>query len=285
MTDADEASFRAVQLEQDSVESPAPGAGAGRPRSGGADTPGNEDAGTSDRSAHVQSDPLARGGKRSSAVEQFKLRRFFVLRLGTLDHAIEDIKSLVDPKEDGAVQSVWLMAEIDHWNNEKERLVFITEKSLLLCKYDFIMLNCEQIQRIPLNLVDRIAYGAFTFPPHSLLTRDGEGVRIFWDRLREPSFMSRWNPFALDYPYTTLTYHPVYNANDRLARMCEIHSFREQLAMVAQKVHAENPVPGKANGVLVLNQPLVIEAYVGVMSVIGNQNKLGYCLARGNIGF
>lgn len=55
--------------------------------------------------------------------------------------------------------------------------------------------------------------------------------------------------------------------------------------MAAQKAHSKNPVPGKANGVLVLNQPIVIEAYVGLMSVIGNQNKLGYCLARGNIGF
>lgn len=65
----------------------------------------------------------------------------------------------------------------------------------------------------------------------------------------------------------------------------QIHNFREQLKDAAQKVHAMKPVPGKANGVLVLNQPILIEAYVGFMSLLGNQNKLGYCMARGNIGF
>lgn len=223
--------------------------------------------------------------KWATAVNQFKLRRFFVLRPGTLDNAIEDIKSLVDQKVDGAVQSVWLLVEIDHWNNEKERVVLITENSLLICKYDFIMLNCEQIQRIPLNLVDRITEGAFTFPPHSLLTREGDGMRVFWDKLREPSLTSRWNPFANYYPYTTLTYHPVRNVNEKLTKLCELQSFKEQLTAAAQKAHSLNPVPGKANGVLLLNQPILIEAYVGLMSTLGNQNKLGYCLARGNVGF
>lgn len=65
----------------------------------------------------------------------------------------------------------------------------------------------------------------------------------------------------------------------------QIQKFREQLKDAAQKVHTIKPVPGKANGVLVLNQPIQIEAYVGIMSFLGNQNKLGYCMARGNIGF
>lgn len=62
------------------------------------------------------------------------------------------------------------MCRVDHWNNEKERLVLITENTLLLFKYDFVMLNCEQIQKIPLNYIDRICHGTFCFPPHSLLT-------------------------------------------------------------------------------------------------------------------
>uniref|UniRef100_A0A673CQ57 Tumor protein p63 regulated 1 n=1 Tax=Sphaeramia orbicularis TaxID=375764 RepID=A0A673CQ57_9TELE len=204
---------------------------------------------------------------------------------GTLNQAIADVKTLVDKEIDGSVHSVWLMAEVDHWNNEKERLVLITDNTFLVIKYDFVMFNCEQIQRIPLNFVDRISHGAFSFPQRSLLQREGEGVRVFWDRLREPTFTSRWNPFTTDFPFITFTYHPVRNVSDMFTALCDIQMFREQLKDAAQRAHTMKPVPGKANGVLVLNQNIHIDAYVGLMSFLGNQNKLGYSMARGNIGF
>lgn len=285
MSEEGEQSFKAVDLELKAQESPKPDINPPQQESPAETAKPNapppeakDETNNSQRTAVVKA-------KWASTVEQFKMKRFFVLRPGTLDHAIEELKALVDPLEDGVVQSFWLMAEIDHWNNEKERLVLITENTLLVCKYDFVMLNCEQIQRVPLNYIDRICHGAFCFPQHSLLTREGEGVRVFWDKLREPSFSARWNPFSVNYPYTTFTYHPVRSANEQMGHLCEINSFREQLNLAAQKAHSKNPIPGKANGVLVLNQPIQIEAYVGLMSVLGNQNKLGYCLARGNIGF
>ncbi|KAM7410509.1 hypothetical protein PAMA_001784 [Pampus argenteus] len=217
--------------------------------------------------------------------DKFKMKKFFVLRPGTLNQAIKDVEALVDKEVDGNVLSVWLMAEVDHWNNEKERLALITDNSLLVFKYDFVMFNCEQIQRIPLNFVDRITHGTFSFPKRSVLQREGEGVRVFWDRLREPSFTSKWNPFATDLPFITFTSHPVKSISDSFADLCDIQNFREKLKDASQKAHTMKPVPGKANGVLVLNQPILIEAYVGLMSFFGNQNKLGYCMARGNIGF
>ena len=64
----------------------------------------------------------------------------------------------------------------------------------------------------------------------------------------------------------------------------QIQDFRVRLKAAAEKALLERPVPGKANGVLLLHQPLLIEAYVGLMAMVGNQNKLGYCLARGHIG-
>ncbi|KAI4829217.1 hypothetical protein KUCAC02_023276 [Chaenocephalus aceratus] len=159
-------------------------------------------------------------------LDQFRIRKFFVLRPGTLSQAVRDVEALVDGTVDGSVRGVWLMAE-----------------------------------------------------------RDGEGVRVFWDRLREPSFTSRWNPFATDFPFVTFTHHPARTVSDSFSDLCDIQKFQEQLRAAAQKVHAVKPVPGKANGVMVLDELIHIEAYVGLMSFLGNQNKLGYCMARGNIGF
>ncbi|XP_019752792.1 tumor protein p63-regulated gene 1 protein [Hippocampus comes] len=108
-------------------------------------------------------------GEPPLSVNQFKCKKFFVLRPGTLHQAIKEVKVLVDPQVDGNILGIWLLAEVDHWNNEKERLVVITDTFLLVCKYDFMMFQCEQIQKIPLNMVDRICYGSFTFPPNSVL--------------------------------------------------------------------------------------------------------------------
>ncbi|XP_057696225.1 tumor protein p63-regulated gene 1 protein [Corythoichthys intestinalis] len=224
-------------------------------------------------------------GEPSLCVNDFKCKKYFVLRPGTLQQAIKEVKVLIDPEVDGNILGIWLMAEVDHWNNEKERLCVITDNFLLVCKYDFVMFQCEQIQKIPLNMVDRICYGNFTFPPNSVLHREGEGLRVFWDRLREPSFVSWWNPFTTDLPFITFTEHPVRLISNAFATICNMENFRSQLKEAAQQAHKVKPVPGKANGVMLLNQSIFIKAYFGLMSFLGNTNKLGYCVARGNIGF
>ncbi|XP_069473567.1 tumor protein p63-regulated gene 1 protein isoform X2 [Ambystoma mexicanum] len=216
---------------------------------------------------------------------QYLLRKFFVARPGALEQAIEDLKIHVTAKEGETVLSFWLLAEVDHWNNEKERVVMITEKHLLICKYDFIMLASQQIQKIPLNYIDRICRGQFTFPQKSLDKREGEGVRLYWDKLREASVVSRWNPWSTDLPYTTFTDHPVKSCSERFAIICQVDAFTAELVQTVQKAHKMDPVPGRANGAVVLNQPILIETYAGFMSFIGNRNKLGYSLARGSVGF
>ncbi|CAM9843238.1 unnamed protein product [Lampetra planeri] len=219
-------------------------------------------------------------------VQDYRLRNFFVFRPGAFEQAVNDIKvSVLHTVDDGEIQSVWLLAEVDHWNNERERIVCLSGRSLLIVKYDFVTLRCESARRVPLNFIDTISFGEFAFPPKSLLNREGHGLRVHWDKLREPTFLSRWNPWSTELPYTTFTHHIMAHADPNMAPVCQLEKFREALIEATKRAHTANPIPGRANGVLVLEKPVLIEAVVGLMSTINNQSRLGYCLARGSVGF
>lgn len=212
-------------------------------------------------------------------------RKYFVTRPGAIDTALEDLKSHIAKTFGENIQGFWLLTEIDHWNNEKERILLVTDKTLLICKYDFIMLSCLQLQRIPLSAVYRICLGKFAFPGLSLDKRQGEGLRIYWGKPEQQSLLSRWNPWSTEVPYATFTEHPMKHTSEKFQDICKLSGLTSKLVPAIQHAQKNSPESGREKELLVLTEPILIETYTGLMSFIGNRNKLGYSLARGSIGF
>ncbi|XP_007934194.1 tumor protein p63-regulated gene 1 protein [Orycteropus afer afer] len=212
-------------------------------------------------------------------------RKYFVTRPGAIETAMEDLKSHITETSGETIQGFWLLTEINHWNNEKERIVLVTDKTLMICKYDFIMLSCVKLQRIPLSAVCRICLGKFAFPGMSLDKRQGEGLRIYWGSVEQQSLLSRWNPWSTEVPYATFTEHPMKQNSEKFLEICKLSGFTSKLVPAIQNAQKNSTGSGKTKELMVLTKPIVIETYMGLMSFIGNRNQLGYSLARGSIGF
>lgn len=65
----------------------------------------------------------------------------------------------------------------------------------------------------------------------------------------------------------------------------QLSGFTSKLIPAIKSAHKNSAGSGRGEELMVLTQPILIETYTGLMSFIGNRNKLGYSLARGSVGF
>uniref|UniRef100_A0A8C6AK01 Tumor protein p63 regulated 1 n=1 Tax=Monodon monoceros TaxID=40151 RepID=A0A8C6AK01_MONMO len=207
--------------------------------------------------------------------QPYSSRKYFVTRPGAIETATEDLKGHIAETSGEKIQGFWLSTEIDRWNNEKERILLVTDRILLICKYDFIMLSCVQLQWIPLSAVYGICLGKFSFPTMSLDKRQGEGLRIYRGSPEQQSLLSGWNPWSTEVPYATFTEHPMKYTSEKFLEI-KSSGFMSKLVPAIQNAHRDSTGSGRGKG--------LIETYTGLMSFTGNCNKLGYSLA-GSVGF
>ena len=61
------------------------------------------------------------------------------------------------------------ISRIDHWDCEKEKVVILTDNSLLIFKYNFINERADDFTRVSLHIIDTVNIGDFNYPDWSIM--------------------------------------------------------------------------------------------------------------------
>jgi len=211
-------------------------------------------------------------------VRDYVLKTFYCMRPGNFEHAVEDITKYIDPIVDGEVLSTWLLAEIDHWDHEKERICFITQKQLLIIKYNFVSLRIEDCRKINLAKIEKIQGGKFIYPKHNMiLNRDFQtGIRIHINKDFHLTLMENWNPLFNNLPCITFTQHKAVPLLDDIPHYMRYQEFKQALVSAMEGTGATFEASC---------EDIPLEIYVGLMSVVYNSNDFGYSKDRGIVSF
>ncbi|KAM9323742.1 tumor protein p63-regulated gene 1-like protein [Gastrophryne carolinensis] len=211
---------------------------------------------------------------------------YLVFRAAIVQQAIKDITGQLSQDEDGQIQSSWILAQLSHWGTEHEVLAFLCDRSLLICYYNFLEMGSFRVLRIPLNYIDTVIWGPLNYPKMALNKREGYALQVKWDKLRAPpSFLSWWNPWTEDLSYINLIQHPGEATQKDLRDMCQLKHFMEKLEEMVKLAHQSSPLPGRANGPLILHRPIDIDTSIGLVSLVNSKTQLGYAKPRWGFGF
>ncbi|XP_014214252.1 tumor protein p63-regulated gene 1-like protein isoform X1 [Copidosoma floridanum] len=238
---------------------------------------------------------------------------FFSDRNEVVEKALADCKrDLLTSTEEEEFVGAWFLTEISIWDTEKERLVLLTKESLYWVKYDLISLKIIEYHRISLTDVDTLVAGELVYPPTSILPRlnglaEGVstilhnairqewssitslsstahfeprgrnmfGVRLMWNKGESLSLDQRWNPFTRNIPWLTFTSHPLYwhkgsDSNKAKYDVQALHLALKNLLSTSCQI---------------LDNPIIIENYVGIGSLVHNRTGLGFFKIRGKFSF
>ncbi|XP_023016829.2 tumor protein p63-regulated gene 1-like protein isoform X3 [Leptinotarsa decemlineata] len=206
---------------------------------------------------------------------------FFTFRDGVIDKAVKECMTHLLDESEGPVYSAFLLTQINHWDTDKERLLLLTAKNLILVKYDFIALRRLGCRKIQFSDIDGIVVGNLVYPNGSLIPdRNMKGIRLLLRQDKPDNFASKWNPFNDDVPYLTFTYHPLFFHKDctdeKIRNLFNLEAFVENICLSVHKWKESS---------VILQHNILLENYVGIGSIIHNRNSLGFFKVRGKFSF
>lgn len=94
------------------------------------------------------------------------------------------------------------------------------------------------------------------------------------------SFFERWNPAASNVPILILTsHHILYNEKEKESEVYNCDEFLANLEFALSKL------PSGLTSIEFREEPIEINSYASIVSVLYNQNWLGFQLDRNGISF
>ncbi|XP_057662335.1 tumor protein p63-regulated gene 1-like protein isoform X1 [Diorhabda carinulata] len=243
---------------------------------------------------------------------------FFTFRDGVIERAVKECTAHLLDETEGPVYASFLLTQINHWDTDKERLLMMTAKNLILVKYDFIALRRLGCRKIMFSDIEGIVVGNLVYPSGSLIpkingfadgissllenclfkrmpkndnqadienlnqTRDRnmKGIRLLLKQDKPDSFASKWNPFNSEVHFLTFTYHPLYYHKDCAdERLRSVYNLDLFIENICLSVQK-----WKEN-IVILQHNILLENYVGLGSVIHNRHSLGFFKVRGKFSF
>eukprot|EP00118_Oscarella_pearsei_P003931 m.16334 g.16334 ORF g.16334 m.16334 type:complete len:284 (+) comp26863_c0_seq1:122-973(+) len=197
---------------------------------------------------------------------------FYAIKSGAFGKAVEICMNLVIQLEDGKLIAPYLLTSIDHWDYEKERLVFVMENVLLCIKYNFSQTKPVSVVRAPYYTMNKVETGPFAYPRKSFSKkREGAGVRIHWGT-GAIDLLSRWNPWSKDVPFWTFTSHPLSKEHSVPDERLDVKTFSAQLESTIR----EAQIKFGREAVTFHEKDIFIETYAGFPANVHNSRKWGF---------
>lgn len=215
--------------------------------------------------------------------------KFFCYKDNAFEQAVKQCTdAFLKADLDGAVTGSWLLSEIDHWDNEREKVVVLTANSLLVFRFNFITKTIVESRRVSLHIVDTVMIGDFRYPDWSVMPvvssdRQHGGIQIRWNKGEQPSFGQRWNPWCITIPWITFCHHPlIYNPKESETVTYNVDDFYESLIHNISQAYSRKR-PGEK--VTVIEGPIMMESYASLSSLVFNQSGVGYYKDRNGMCF
>jgi len=101
-----------------------------------------------------------------------------------------------------------------------------------------------------------------------------------WNKGQPLHFSKNWNPWSREIPFVTFTAHRLFynEAIQGDAKNYSIENFKQKLLQGLQALP-------ESQHCVIKEEQIIIENYVGLVSVVHNITDLGFFKARGRVSF